>query len=133
MNKQQIHNGSIVLPERNNSNEKRRFYRMVKVITSVAEFKAVVNEDRLTVVDFFAEWCGPCKRIAPALEKLSHKHAEKVTIVKVDVDNEELEQICVEYKITAMPTFKFIKSGKVVATITGANEKKIEHIIIEQK
>jgi thioredoxin 1 len=78
-------------------------------IASLAEFKTVIAASRLTVVDFFAKWCGPCKQIAPHIEKLA-KEKPNVSFVKVDVD--EAQEVAAEYRIRAMPTFMLFKGGK---------------------
>nr|XP_050865668.1 thioredoxin-2 isoform X2 [Vespula vulgaris] len=72
----------------------------------------------LVVIDFYATWCGPCKAIGPKIEELA-KETEDVIFLKVDV--EECEDIVNEYKITNMPTFVFIKEGKILETFSGAN------------
>ncbi|CAN0514519.1 unnamed protein product [Ectocarpus sp. 12 AP-2014] len=79
---------------------------------------------KLVVVDFHATWCGPCKRIAPFLAKLSETLTDVVFLKKVDVD--ENSDASEKYGIEAMPTFKFIKNGEVVETVTGADESSIE-------
>eukprot|EP00752_Nemacystus_decipiens_P013430 g11893.t1 len=78
---------------------------------------------KLVVIDFHATWCGPCKRIAPFLVKLSET-LDDVVFLKVDVD--ENSDASETYGIEAMPTFKFIKNGEVVETVTGADEASIE-------
>ena len=80
------------------------------------------NESKLIVVDFFATWCPPCKMIAPYFEELAKQNPD-VEFVKIDVDqNSETSE---QYGIRAMPTFKFIKGGKVVDEVTGASKEKI--------
>ncbi|XP_023324773.1 thioredoxin-2-like [Eurytemora carolleeae] len=87
-------------------------------------------EDKLVVVDFFATWCGPCKMISPHIEEMS-KIMEDVVFLKVDVD--ECEEIAQEYKITAMPTFIFIKSKEKVGELTGANVDKLKEMVASNK
>jgi thioredoxin 1 len=84
------------------------------------------NVNNLLIVDFYAVWCGPCKRIAPDLEKISNTNT-KVTIVKVDVDNND--SISKEYNIKSMPTFLFFKKGKKVGEVVGANLNSINDMI----
>ncbi|XP_052869960.1 thioredoxin-2-like [Anopheles cruzii] len=83
--------------------------------------------DQLVVVDFFATWCGPCKVIAPKLEEFQNKYADKVVILKVDVD--ECEDLAAQYNISSMPTFLFIKRKQVVQQFSGANAEKLENQI----
>ncbi|KAL6438724.1 hypothetical protein ACFW04_004607 [Cataglyphis niger] len=84
----------------------------------------------LVVIDFFAVWCGPCKMIGPLIEELS-KEMQDVIFLKVDVD--ECEDIAAEYEITSMPTFIFIKEGKVLETFSGANYDKLKNTIEKHK
>jgi thioredoxin 1 len=75
------------------------------------------------VVDFFATWCGPCKRIAPALEKMSQ---EKTNVVFLKVDVDELQDLAGELGVSAMPTFFFFKKGNKIHEVIGASEAKIK-------
>lgn len=81
----------------------------------------------LVVVDFFATWCGPCKMISPKLEELA-KDFKNITILKVDVD--ECEDLAMEYEVSAMPTFVFIKKGQKVDSFAGANFEKLKDTIV---
>ncbi|XP_017466118.1 PREDICTED: thioredoxin-2-like [Rhagoletis zephyria] len=82
---------------------------------------------KLVVIDFFATWCGPCKLIAPRLEELAKEYEGKVLILKVDVD--ECEDIAMEYNISSMPTFVFIKDRKQINSFAGANGEKLADFI----
>ena len=73
------------------------------------------------VVDFWAEWCGPCRMIAPALEEIAGAMGEKVKIVKLNVD--ENPNLAMKYQITAIPAFKVFEKGEVVKTVIGAKPK----------
>ena len=86
--------------------------------------------DTLVVIDFFATWCGPCKMIAPKIEELS-KEMPNIIFLKVDVD--ECGDIAAEYEVTSMPTFIFIKGGKVLETFAGANYDKLKSTIQKHK
>ncbi|KAF7491544.1 Thioredoxin-2 [Sarcoptes scabiei] len=66
--------------------------------------------DKLVVIDFYATWCGPCRMIAPVLEKLSTDHKDTLVVLKIDVD--ENEEITSEYGVSSMPTFVFLKLEK---------------------
>jgi thioredoxin 1 len=78
------------------------------------------------LVDFFAEWCGPCKAMAPALEQVAAEMKGKIKVVKVDVDQNP--EITNKYRIQAMPTLMIFKDGKVAAQNVGAlvQKKKLE-------
>lgn len=80
--------------------------------------------DKLVVIDFYATWCGPCKMISPKLEELANKLGNAIVVLKVDVD--ECEEIAMNYNISAMPTFVFIKHGDTLETFSGANYDKIK-------
>ena len=89
----------------------------------------VLASDKLTVVDFWAEWCGPCRAIGPVIEELSKEYDGKVNVGKLNVDNNP--QVSMNYGITSIPAILFIKGGEVVDKLVGAqpkgkNVKKIE-------
>lgn len=96
---------------------------MITTVTSSADFYDALNHSGLVVVDFFATWCGPCKIIAPILNKFSEEYPQ-VKFIKVDVD--ELQNITENYKVCSMPTIIFLKDGQVVYTVVGAQEKLIK-------
>ena len=81
----------------------------------------VLDSDTLTVVDFWAEWCGPCRAIGPVIEELSKEYAGKVKVGKVNVDNNP--QISTNYGITSIPAILFLKNGEVVDKLVGAQPK----------
>jgi thioredoxin 1 len=81
----------------------------------------VLASDRLTVVDFWAEWCGPCRAIGPIIEDLSKEYDGKVNVGKVNVDNNP--QVSMNYGITSIPAILFIKDGQVVDKLVGAQPK----------
>ena len=92
-------------------------------IVSDATFEAeVLKSTEPVLVDFFAEWCGPCKAMAPALEACATELKGKVKIVKVDVDASP--GVTGKYGIRAMPTLMIFKGGQTVATHTGALVQK---------
>lgn len=81
----------------------------------------VVASDKLSIVDFWAEWCGPCRAIGPVIEELSKEYAGKVNVGKVNVDHNP--QLSINYNITSIPAILFIKGGKVVDKLVGAQPK----------
>ena len=81
----------------------------------------VLESDKLSVIDFWAEWCGPCHAIGPVIEELSKEYDGKVKIGKVNVDNNP--QLSVNYGITSIPAILFVKNGQVVDKLVGAQPK----------
>lgn len=97
--------------------------KMVNQIQTLSNFKEEIAFSGLTVVDFYATWCGPCKMIAPVIEKLAES-VPQAHFIKVDVD--ESPDIAKEYSISAMPTFLFFKDGQKIETVVGANVGKLQ-------
>ena len=90
---------------------------MAKVINA-SEFKDLVLDSKgIVLVDFFATWCGPCKALAPTLEKLAPEFEGKVNIYKVDIDKSQ--QLASQYRVMSVPTMKIFKDGEVDETIVG--------------
>jgi thioredoxin 1 len=81
----------------------------------------VLESNQLSVVDFWAEWCGPCRAIGPVIEELSKEYAGSVKVGKVNVDHNP--QISMNFGITSIPAILFIKDGKVVDKLVGAQPK----------
>ncbi len=81
----------------------------------------VVNSDKPVVVDFWAEWCGPCRMVAPVVEELSKDYEGKAIVGKVDVDANN--EISAKYGIRNIPTILFLKNGEVVDKQVGAAPK----------
>ena len=87
-----------------------------------ANFKTeVLDSSSLSVIDFWAEWCGPCRAIGPVIEELSKEYEGKVKIGKVNVDHNP--KISMDYGITSIPAILFIKNGEIVDKLVGAQPK----------
>jgi len=98
---------------------------MTSVVKTVADFDKIIKENDRVIVDFFAEWCGPCKRIAPELEKFAEsKDFKDIKFIKVDVD--ESSELSEKHQVEAMPTFLFLFKSKEVSRIKGADVKGIK-------
>lgn len=93
---------------------------MARLINST-DFPALVQDDKLLVVDFFATWCSPCKKLSPTLDEVSEEFGDRVNIVKVDVD--ESEDLAMTYGIRSVPTVLFFKKGQQVDKFVGALPK----------
>jgi len=101
---------------------------MVREITSLNEFNEAIKEDKVTVVDFYATWCGPCKAIAPFVEKLADEVTD-ANFLKVDVD--DVSDAAAESGVKAMPTFMLFRKGEKVAEIVGANPAALKAAVLE--
>ena len=96
---------------------------MAKEFTD-ANFKSdVLSSDKLTVVDFWAEWCGPCRMVGPVVEEIAKEYEGKAYIGKMDVDNNP--QTAIEYGIRSIPALLVFKGGKVVDKQVGAVPKNV--------
>ena len=89
----------------------------VKEVTTETFEKEVLSSDVPVLVDFWAEWCGPCKMLTPVLEKLSKENEGKIQIFKVNVD--ECQQLAVQFNIRSIPTLLFFKDGQVQEQVVG--------------
>lgn len=83
----------------------------------------VLDKEGVTVIDFWAEWCGPCRMIAPIIEELSHEYKDKINIGKLDVDSNP--EVSFKYGIRSIPTVLILKNGQVVDKQVGATSKSV--------
>lgn len=95
---------------------------MTQQITS-ANFKTLAEGDKPLVVDFWAEWCGPCRMIGPIIEELAQKYEDRVVVGKVNVD--ENDELTGEFEIRSIPTILFFKNGEIVDRYVGAASKSL--------
>ena len=95
---------------------------MATTKVTTADFEAVVLKSTTPVlVDFWAEWCGPCRAVGPILEELSNEYGDKIKIVKLNTDEEGA--IAMKYGISSIPTMNIFVNGEVVKSIVGAKPK----------
>jgi thioredoxin 1 len=95
-----------------------------------ASFSELVNSEKPTIVDFSAEWCGPCKMMAPILQDLKSKIGDRARIIKIDIDKNP--QVASTYKIQSVPTLMLFKNGNVVWRQSGVVQSEYLKQVVEQ-
>eukprot|EP00833_Pecoramyces_ruminatium_P018435 jgi/Orpsp1_1/1192467/evm.model.d7180000093538.1 len=101
---------------------------MITEIENLAAFNTAIANEKCSVVDFYATWCGPCKMIHPRFEKFSETYTN-ISFYQVNVD--QAEDVTAHCGIQCMPTFKFFKAGQLIKEIQGANVRAIEDALKE--
>jgi len=89
----------------------------MKEITSHQEFNEVIQQDKPVLLDFYADWCGPCKMLTPTIEKIATEFEGQVEVRKINID--ENKEIAAKFKVRSIPTLFFVKGGKIYETING--------------
>jgi thioredoxin len=102
---------------------------MSKAVTDATFAAEVLQADKPVLVDFWAEWCGPCKKIAPVLEELAQKYAGQVEIVKLNTD--ENPNTTRDYGVMSIPTLTVFKGGEPFQSVVGAQPKSSLAKLIE--
>ena len=92
-----------------------------KQVTDASFQVDVLDSTDTIMVDFWAEWCGPCRAVGPILDAIADEHSDKIKIVKLNVDDNP--QMAMKYQITSIPAMKVFRNGEVVKTVIGAKPK----------
>jgi thioredoxin 1 len=92
-----------------------------KVVTDATFDAEVVQNAKPVIVDYWAEWCGPCRQVSPVLEEIAKEHADKIDVVKLNI--EENPQTAQKYGIMLIPTLNVFSGGEVVKQVVGAKSK----------
>jgi thioredoxin 1 len=92
-----------------------------RAVTDQSFEKEVLNSTKPVLVDYWAEWCGPCRQVAPVLEAIAAEHGDKLEIVKLNVD--ENPEVTRRYNILNIPTLGVFQNGQVVKELVGARSK----------
>ncbi|MEP6842318.1 MAG: thioredoxin [Pseudolysinimonas sp.] len=92
-----------------------------KDVTDATFQSEVLDSGKTIMVDFWAEWCGPCRAVGPILDQIAAEHSDKLTIVKLNVDDNP--ETAMKYGITSIPAMKVYRGGEVVKTVIGAKPK----------
>jgi thioredoxin len=104
----------------------------MKTINNHTEFEQIIAGDKPVVLDFYADWCGPCQALLPIIEAASNHYAEDVVIAKINVDHNP--ELAAKFKVRSIPAVFLMKNGAVVDQFNGVQSsteihKKIDHLI----
>jgi putative thioredoxin len=120
---------------KNNTNDKKQVQANTSIITSidnVEQFNKImeISNERLLILEFYADWCPPCKELAPILEKIAKEKSETVAIYKIDTDRHQ--ELMNSFRVTGIPYVSFIKNKENVFSLTGLYPKTVYLQVIEK-
>ncbi|MBR0427317.1 MAG: thioredoxin [Clostridia bacterium] len=102
--------------------------KMVNIFNEENFENEVINSDKTTIVDFYADWCGPCKMMSPVIDTIAEENAENIKVGKVNVDDNQ--ELAIKYNVMSIPTILVFKNGNIVKTFVGVTPKQeIEEVI----
>ena len=100
---------------------------MIIKVETETELQNLVNNSKALVLDFYADWCGPCRKLGQYLESIKDNDKYKdIVFCKVDVENSDLESVCLQHKVSGIPHVVFFKNSKEVKTVVGFNTNEID-------
>ena len=94
--------------------------------------QAIANPGIISIVDFWAEWCGPCRMLGPILEQVAEKYPEKIQIVKVNVDDPSNQPLAMQYRISSIPRVIFFIGGNLVEDFVGVQSADTISMLVEK-
>ncbi len=104
---------------------------MANVTVGTSEnFDAILSGDKPVFVDFWATWCGPCRMVSPFVEQLAEQYGDRITFVKVDVDDEPY--LAQRFRVVSIPNLVLIKDGEIVEQSAGARPKALLEKMLQQ-
>ena len=95
---------------------------MVNIFNEENFENEVLNSEKTTIVDFYADWCGPCKMMSPVIDKIAEENVENIKVGKVNVDDNQ--ELAMKYNVMSIPTILIFKNGNIAKTFVGVTAKK---------
>lgn len=93
---------------------------------------AAIASEKITIVDFWAEWCGPCRMLAPVLHAIADKYADTVQLAKIDVDVEANQSLAMQYAVSSIPQVTFFKAGEKIDQFVGVQPQDAIEAMIQK-
>ena len=96
--------------------------KMVNMFNEENFENEVINSEKTTIVDFYADWCGPCKMMSPVIDKIAEENVENIKVGKVNVDDNQ--ELAMKYNVMSIPTILIFKNGNIAKTFVGVTSKQ---------